>query len=263
MKNQIRWANTPWGKFADWLKTLKLWGQKRLLRRRWQWCWREQKCLLLNCWRGWWWVIHFHFLLFDHKEREKRKARSSRKVEHRKEISTSSLPVSDQHSSCQWSFQWFCCLRLILIFVCWFFHICFWMFSLQLSAHERSHQRSRSAQPLVKLAIIFVAKVLDLICPHTFPPYSTIQVLWVFILYWSLMLIFQNYRMKYFPLLSRPRLAKASQIFMGEMFWIKKIPWFLPDFVVVEIAHFSKFFVGTFWSEKLFFHLNCWEAWPL
>ena len=107
IKNQIRWANTLWGKFADWLKTLKLWGQKRPLRKRWQWCWREQKCLLLNCWRGWWWVIHFHFLLFDHKEREKRKARSSRKVEHRKEISTSSLPVSDQHSSCRWSFQWF------------------------------------------------------------------------------------------------------------------------------------------------------------
>ena len=80
--------------------------------------------------------------------------------------------------------------KTYLNFLLLIFHICFWMFSLQLSAHERSHQRSRSAQPLVKLAIIFVAKVLDLICPHTFPPYSTIQVLWVFILYWSLMLIF-------------------------------------------------------------------------
>lgn len=45
----------------------------------------------------------------EKKEREKRKARSSRKVENKKETSTSSLP---------------------------------------LSAHERSHQRSRSAQPL-------------------------------------------------------------------------------------------------------------------
>ena len=38
------------------------------------------------------------------KERERRKSRSSRKAEHRKEVSTSSLPVSDKLLK---SFQWF------------------------------------------------------------------------------------------------------------------------------------------------------------
>ena len=109
-------------------------------------------------------------LLFHHKEREKRKVRSSRKTEHRKEISTSSLPVSDQHFWRVFSgfavqeLSWFCS-RLCL------------MFSLQLSAHERSHQRSRSAQPLVKLDKIIV------VATFPFLPYSTIQVLLIFILY--------------------------------------------------------------------------------
>ena len=51
------------------------------------------------------------------------------------------------------------------------------MFSVQLSAHERSHQRSRSAQPLVKL---------DRILFFAFPPYFTVSILWVFILYYFL-----------------------------------------------------------------------------
>ena len=37
------------------------------------------------------------------------------------------------------------------------------MFSLQLSAHERSHQRSSSAQPLVKPYIIIVVSIHSLL----------------------------------------------------------------------------------------------------
>ena len=48
------------------------------------------------------------------KERERRKSRSSRKAEHRKEVSTSSLPVSDKLLK---SFQWF---KTLISWCFWF-----------------------------------------------------------------------------------------------------------------------------------------------
>ena len=161
MKNQItRWAKTQWGKFANWLKMSRRSELKRPKKKRywreWRWCWKGWRWywwMWSRCWRGcedaeegnddtdvgW---FSFSLSQSQSQERERRKSRSSRKAEHRKEVSTSSLPVSDKLFI--QSYHLICNHETLISesLYCW-------IFLVQLSAHERSHQRSRSAQPLV------------------------------------------------------------------------------------------------------------------